>query len=163
MPQQDAKLFWLIVMIGMLLSFPAKAFTPTLHLIGYNAEGKSVDIQLERDRLESLPQSELTTHLPWFEGPSSFTGVRLKTLLEHFSLVHPRIKLSALNNYATDMTLDYIKQYDPLIALKQNGHYLKVRDYGPYWIVISIDEHPETAEMKHLAKMVWQLSRIETY
>ena len=132
-----------------------------LALTGKDHSGKQLSVTLERNQLEGLPQSSISTHLPWLEQSATFEGVRLLTLLEHFDLSVAKLKLLALNDYSVEVSHDYIKQYNPLLAIKQDGQYLKVRDYGPYWVIISLNEHPEAAETKHLANMVWQLTVIE--
>lgn len=132
-----------------------------LTISGKSSSGDNLSISLERSQLEQLPQSSFSTELPWLEQSATFQGVRLLTLLEHYNVAASKLKLLALNDYSVEISHEYIEQYNPLVAIMQDGHYLKVRDYGPYWVVISLNEHPEAAETKHLANMVWQLTAIQ--
>ena len=151
----------LLYCFGLLTAFSAWSQSIPLALSGTSQSGEKLSLVLKRDQLEQLPQSSFSTHLPWLEQSANFEGVRLLTLLEHFKLSASKLKLLALNDYSVEISHDYIKQYNPLVAIKQDGQYLKVRDYGPYWVIISLNEHPEAAKTKHLANMVWQLTVIE--
>ena len=157
------KLAMLCLLLGLsiITSVPAWSQGIPLAITGQNVAGETFSLEVQRSQLEQLPQTTLSTHLPWLEQSAVFQGVRLLTLMEHFKLSGSKIKLLALNDYSVIINHDYIKQFNPLLAIKQNGEYLKVRDYGPYWVIISLNEHPEAAETKHLANMVWQLTFIE--
>ena len=152
----------LLYCFGLFTAFSAWSQSIPLVLSGKKPSGEELSLVLERNQLEKLPQTSFSTNLPWLEQSATFEGVRLLTLLEHFDLSVSKLKLLALNDYSVEVSHDYIKQYNPLVAIKQDGRYLKVRDYGPYWVIISLNEHPEAAETKHLANMVWQLTVIET-
>ncbi|MGF1737216.1 oxidoreductase [Photobacterium satsumensis] len=163
MRQARSKLmmFCLLITLSMCIAFTAWGQSIPLAIAGYTPSGEKLTHELAREQLEQLPQTTLSTDLPWLKQSATFEGVRLLTLLEHFNLSTSKLKLLALNDYSVVISHDYIKQYNPLLAIKKDGQYLKVRDYGPYWVIISLNEHPEAAETKHLANMVWQLTFIE--
>ncbi|MCW8327435.1 oxidoreductase [Photobacterium sp. SDRW27] len=137
------------------------AYETTITLEGKNTSGQPVEVILTRSQIEQLPQSTLTTHLPWFKGQAEFQGVKLKTLLETYQLKSSQITMGALNDYSATVSWNDIDKYDPVVAIKKDGQYLRIRDYGPYWLVFSIDKYPELKQMKYLAKMVWQLETIQ--
>ncbi|MGF1679821.1 oxidoreductase [Photobacterium minamisatsumaniensis] len=153
-----------VTFLMSLLFFPllSLAYAPPLTLSGATTSGEKISITLERSKLESLPQSSLSTRLPWFEGTAEFEGVLLSDLLNTYSLSYKTITVTALNDYQVDVSQQYLDEFNPLIAIKKNGKYLKVRNYGPYWLVASIDAYPELAQTEHLGKMVWQIEFIET-
>lgn len=152
----------LFITLWIALSPPALAYETTLTLEGRNTSGKHVSVTLTRAQIEQLPQNTLTTHLPWFEDQAEFKGVKLTTLLEAYQLKPSHIKMSALNDYSASVSWQHIKKYEPIIAIQKNNQYLRIRDYGPYWLVFSIDQYPELGQRENLAKMVWQLETIET-
>ncbi|WEM41485.1 oxidoreductase [Photobacterium sp. DA100] len=156
-------LFCLVGSLCLSTAFSAWSKGIPLAISGKSLSGDKLSLELERSQLEQLPQTSLSTNLPWLEQSATFQGVRLLTLLEHLNLSVSKLKLLALNDYSVVVSHDYIKQYNPLLAIKQDGQYLKVRDYGPYWIIISLNEHPDAAATEHLANMVWQLAYIETH
>lgn len=165
MPQAYSKLMmcYLLFSIGLFAAFGAWSKPIPLAITGQSLSGDKLTLELARDQLEQLPQTTLSTHLPWLEQSATFEGVRLLTLIEHLNLSTRKLKLLALNDYSVVISHDYITQYNPLLAIKKDGQYLKVRDYGPYWLIISLNEHPAAEETKHLANMVWQLTVIEAH
>ncbi|MCQ1060264.1 oxidoreductase [Photobacterium sp. ZSDE20] len=156
-------MFSLLNSLVIFTTFSAWSQSIPLAITGKNPSGEMLTLDLTRDQLEQLPQTTLSTNLPWLEQSATFEGVRLLTLIKHFDLPTSKLKLIALNDYSVVINHDYITQYNPLLAIKKDGRYLKVRDYGPYWVIISLNEHPEAAETKHLGNMVWQLTVIEAH
>lgn len=111
--------------------------------------------------LESLPQTTYTTQLPWLDSPAEFDGVKLSTLLQHaFGKVPERVEVRALNDYHSNLSREDILRYQPIVAYKQNRHYIKVRNKGPYWLIYSMDEYPEIDVALYHSQMVWQINRI---
>lgn len=151
--------YWISVMLFAMAN-PVYAFDSTITIEGKNSKGEHINLTLTRAQLERLPQSTLTTHLPWIKGKAKFLGIKLSTLLETYHLQPHTIKLRALNDYSTEVSWQEVKEYEPVIALRKNNRYLKVRDYGPFWLIFSIDAYPELAQTKYLAKMIWQLEKI---
>ncbi|MGR5062684.1 oxidoreductase [Photobacterium sp. DNB22_13_2] len=156
-------MFCLLNFLFLFTAFAAWSQPTPLVITGQNPSGEMLTLEIQRNQLEQLPQTTLSTNLPWLEQSATFEGVRLLTLIEHFDLPANKLKLLALNDYSVVINHDYITQYNPLLAIKKDGQYLKVRDYGPYWVIISLNEYPEAAETKHLANMVWQLTVIEAH
>jgi len=150
-------LFWL----ASVASTSAIAYETTLTIEGKNTSGQHISVTLTRSQLEQLPQTTLTTHLPWIKGQAEFKGVKLTTLLDSLKIKPSQILMSALNDYSASVSWQHIEKYEPIIATEKNNQYLKIRDYGPYWLVFSIDQYPELSQRKNLAKMVWQLETIK--
>ncbi|OLQ69486.1 oxidoreductase [Photobacterium proteolyticum] len=151
----------IIILLCIFASASSLAYETTLTISGLNSSGQQVDVTLNRSELEKLPQTTLTTHLPWIKGQAEFEGVKLTTLLRAYQLKPTQVLMSALNDYSASSSWKHISKYEPIIAIKKNNQYLKIRDYGPYWLVFSIDKYPELGQRKNLAKMVWQLETIK--
>ncbi|MCG7585435.1 oxidoreductase [Photobacterium sp. OFAV2-7] len=151
----------LYIVLCIFASTSALAYETTLTITGQNSSGHEVNVTLTRSQLEELPQTSLTTHLPWIKEQAEFSGVKLTTLLNAYQLEPTEILMSALNDYSASSSWKHIRKYEPIIAIKKNDQYLKIRDYGPYWLVFSIDKYPELSQRKNLAKMVWQLETIK--
>lgn len=150
-----------IIILCCVASSSALAYETTLTITGQNSSGQQVNVTLTRSELENMPQTTLTTHLPWVKGQAEFKGVKLTTLLNAYQLKPTKILMSALNDYSASTDWQHITKYEPIIAIEKNNQYLKIRDYGPYWLVFSIDKYPELGKRKNLAKMVWQLETIK--
>ncbi|KAA8679785.1 hypothetical protein [Vibrio gigantis] len=116
---------------------------------------------LSRDQLLSLPQTEITTTLPWVEGLTVYSGVTLQTVLENMDLpISPKVTFVALNDYKIAVPKEDFDTYEPIIAIKKNGEFMSVREKGPYWLIYPLSANPETDTPDFHAKMIWQIRDI---
>ena len=74
------------------------------------AEGSAVDYDLTR--LDSLPQVVITTSTIWTVGKIRFSGPTLKQVLADAGIRHGAIRLSALNDYVIDMTVEEFREWE---------------------------------------------------
>lgn len=119
------------------------------------------EVLLDRQMLESLPQYQFTTETPWTEGPHQYQGVLLSELLRHIGARGDTIIAYALNDYFAEINLKQIRDYPIILALKNDGKAMRVRDKGPIWIMYPLSKYPELDNSIHHASMVWQLNRLE--
>ncbi|MEZ8116690.1 hypothetical protein [Vibrio splendidus] len=116
---------------------------------------------LSREQLLTLPQTEITTTLPWVEGLTVYSGVTLQTVLENMDLpISPQVTFVALNDYKIAVPKEDFDTYEPIIAIKKNGEFMSVREKGPYWLIYPISANPETNTPDFHAKMIWQIRDI---
>ena len=126
-------------------------------------QGTGVDrvFRFDRAALERLPQKTLKTHTDWTDGEQVFEGVLLKDLLDHLGAKGTEVRAVALNDYAVSIPAADADAYPVLLALKQNGRPMRIRDKGPIWIVYPNDVTDKSRPGAHNDKMVWQLQRLE--
>ncbi|MBX2825297.1 MAG: oxidoreductase [Gammaproteobacteria bacterium] len=110
--------------------------------------------------LETLPSVSISTHTPWTEGVTEFTGVRMDVLMQHVDADYSDITMSALDDYTVDMTELEFADYPIVLAYKVNGNYLSVRELGPLWVMYPFDDYPELDTSINKARCVWQLTSI---
>ncbi|WP_299136048.1 hypothetical protein [uncultured Vibrio sp.] len=116
---------------------------------------------LSREQLLTLPQTEITTTLPWVEGLTVYSGVTLQAVLEDMDLpISPQVTFVALNDYKIAVPKEDFDTYEPIIAIKKNGEFMSVREKGPYWLIYPISANPETNTPDFHAKMIWQIRDI---
>jgi hypothetical protein len=145
----------------LLSSSYALALSTDLTLSAHQANGNKVELTMSLAQIEQLPQTTITTQLPWINGQAAFQGVKLSTLLEMHNIKPSLIRLKALNDYTTEVTWQEMLQYEPIIAIKKDEQYLKIRDYGPFWLIFPLDQYAELQQTTYLAKMIWQLKSIK--
>ncbi|MEZ8815384.1 hypothetical protein AB4401_09110 [Vibrio cyclitrophicus] len=117
--------------------------------------------KLSTEQLLSLPQKEIETSLPWVDGMSVYSGVTLQTVLETLDKPIPsQVTFVALNDYKIAVPKEDFLDYQPIIAIKQNGKLMSVRDKGPYWLVYPLSSNPEIDSTDFHAKMIWQIRDI---
>lgn len=123
-----------------------------------NAESSAC---FDRTMLESLPQTRIVSYTDWTVGPQQFEGVLLKDLITRIGGGGTEIFARALNKYAAPIPWSDLQDFSILLALRQNGEEMRVRDKGPIWIIYP-DSQPSLAHVGlHNDKMVWQLETLE--
>ncbi|PML49306.1 hypothetical protein BCT35_13415 [Vibrio lentus] len=117
--------------------------------------------QLSREQLLLLPQKEIKTTLPWVDGELVYSGVTLQTILETMDLpISSQVTFVALNDYKIAVPKEDFYDYQPIIAIKQNGQFMSVRDKGPYWLIYPLSSTPDIDNTDFHAKMIWQIRDI---
>ncbi|CAK1693366.1 hypothetical protein FB440_1325 [Vibrio crassostreae] len=117
--------------------------------------------QISRDQLLQLPQKEITTSLPWVDGELVYSGVTLQTVLETMDLpIASQVTFVALNDYKIAVPKEDFYDYQPIIAIKQDGELMSVRDKGPYWLIYPLSTRPDIDNTDFHAKMIWQIRDI---
>ena len=115
----------------------------------------------DRAGLASLGQATLRTSTPWTDGVVEFSGVPMAALLDAVGAVGRTGHLIAANDYAVDLDLAELRRYPVLLAMRQDGRELSLRDRGPLWVVYPRDDFPELMSPLNNAKWIWQLRSIE--
>lgn len=119
-----------------------------------NNEGQA---EFDRDMLEALGMTEYETETHWTENRQLFEGVLGSKILEAVGATGDTLTAVALNDYSTQIPLTDFADYPVLIALKQNGKYMRVRDKGPLWIIYPWEQFPELDTNDTRRKWIWQL------
>lgn len=116
---------------------------------------------ISRADLAKLPQHELVTQTPWTTEKHRYRGVLMSDLLKTYHLAqYATLKAGALNNYQTELTVDYLLRYPVLLAMQDNGVDLTPRNKGPLWIVFPLSDYPDLDVPDIHRMMVWQLSSL---
>lgn len=127
--------------------------------IGTTNQGDMAVFDLEM--LQSFDALGFETTTIWTEGPQTFTGVVLSTLLEALAAEGNMLKATAINRYSVDIPVSDAVAGGPLIAYMRNGETMTIRDKGPLWIVYPYDAKPEYRQELIYARSIWQLNHIE--
>ncbi len=116
---------------------------------------------LSLEALDALPQSAFVTTTIWTDGAVAFSGVSLKTLLDHFMAKGVEVELVALNDYAIKIPFEELEDDIPIIATRMGGEVMSVRDKGPFWLVYPYDSDPKYRSEVVYSRSIWQLSRVK--
>ncbi|WP_320545323.1 molybdopterin-binding oxidoreductase [Aeromonas veronii] len=117
---------------------------------------------LTRAEFGALPQTKFKTRTPWTKGEHTYSGVLLRDLAKIYDLKSTEIKAVALNDYWAAVPLEDGDKYLVLVADKQDGKDLTIRNKGPLWIIYPLTEHPELDKELYHSRMVWQLTALES-
>jgi hypothetical protein len=137
---------------------PAMAGDVILTIDGAIAADAPVNMTLED--IEALGTATVVTGTPWHEGPVSFQGVPLASLVKMTGAKGKTLSFQALNNYHSEMPVSDIGEYGVILAYKQNGQYMPVNDKGPLFIVYPFDTDPALNNEVYYARSAWQVRSI---
>lgn len=139
-------------------SLPLAAQNPTaLQVMG----SVGITVNLSLADLDALDQVTITTTTIWTEGAVTFSGPSLRSVLDAAGLGSNDLTLTALNDYAIEMPAPEVGAAYPILATRQDGDVMSVRDKGPFWIVFPYDSDPAFQTETIFSQSIWQLDRIE--
>ena len=127
------------------------------HIENTNDGGKAV---FDLASLEKMGMVSSQTTSPWYDGRTTFTGISLQKLMDYVGAKGTVVKVTALNDYTTEIPLSDFKKYNVILALKVNGEYMRVRDKGPLFVVYPYDSLPELNNQIYYSRSAWQVSRM---
>ncbi|MDF2120211.1 molybdopterin-dependent oxidoreductase [Roseiarcaceae bacterium H3SJ34-1] len=111
--------------------------------------------------LESLGMVSFETMTPWYTDKVMFEGVPMAKLLASVGASGDRVRVTALNDYTSEIPVEDFEKYGVILALKRNGQYMPVSDKGPLFIVYPFDAVPELKSQKFYSRSAWQVARME--
>lgn len=150
---------WLMAVLLIAGAWPAEADTM---LTLRNAAQPGVEVELTEAELLAMPQTTIRTRTVFTDGVVAFTGPLARDVIARSPAGTATIAhLIAINDYASEIPLSDLMEYDVILAMSADGKRLSVRDKGPIWVMYPIDDHPELQEQKYNPRLVWQLRTIE--
>lgn len=115
---------------------------------------------LDLATLKALPQHHITTNTPWYDGPQTFSGPRLRDVLTLLKPQGSTLHLTALNDYAVHIPLSDLEQFQPILAWQINGQSLSVRNKGPLFLMYPFDTTPTLKNDLYYSRAIWQVVAI---
>jgi hypothetical protein len=139
---------------------PAPTGPVVLRISGRIAGGKEVAFDMAT--LERLGVVRFTTPTSWTDKPVTFDGVLLSKLLELVGADAGARTLTmiALNDYQAPVPIEDANKWPVILATKENGAYMPVREHGPLWVVYPQHAYPELGGRDYVSRWVWQLASI---
>lgn len=120
-------------------------------------------VEYSLKKLDTFTQHTLNTATPW-TARHQFSGPLLKdVLLKSGEYKDKTVKAYALNDYIVEINQDLLDEYAVILATRKDGKAMRIRDKGPIWIVLPLDQHPELDTRKMHGQMVWQLKKLESH
>jgi len=145
------------------MPIPAPAGEVVLRVRGMIGDASGADeIAFDMPTLERLGLVRFTTTTSWTEGPVTFEGVLLSSLLDAVSADQgaTTLVLTALNDYAVSIPVSDAKTWPVMLAVKENGQYMSPREHGPMWVVYPQHAYPQLGRRDFASRWVWQLAKI---
>jgi hypothetical protein len=123
-------------------------------------DGEAVELSLEE--IEALPQTAFVSHNEFVDAPTVFRGPLVRDVLALGGLNGVElVRFTALNDYSVDIPASDFAAFDAILAVEANGRRLSRRDKGPLWLVYPMDSHPDLQQHEFVARLIWQVVRVE--
>lgn len=152
-------LAWLLAVLLIVGGRPAVADTM---LSLRNAAQPGIEVDLTEAELLAMPQTTISTRTIFTDGVVAFAGPLARDVVARIPIgTATNLHLVAINDYAIDVPLSDIMDFDVVLAMSADGKRLSVRDKGPIWFMYPLDDHPELQEQKYTPRLIWQLRTIE--
>ncbi|WP_303846900.1 molybdopterin-binding oxidoreductase [Aeromonas sobria] len=158
---------WITLLISLVIMPTASAEALTgpviLKVSGNIKSADEVDgkVLFDLAKLQALPQHEVVTGNPWVDKPHRYRGPKLADLLASVGANGKTVILTALNSFQISIEWDKVAKYDPILAWQDDGVVMRVRDKGPIWFMLPLDQYPELKRSEYTDMMIWQLDSID--
>lgn len=130
-------------------------------LVVAGALDAGTEVRLDAAALEAVGMTSIVTATPWSMPASRFEGPRVDALLASLGARGEEVVLHALDGYRVTLRRGFLERYGAILAMRQDGRALSVRDRGPLWLMLPFDGHAELRNDRHYYEAIWQVHRIE--
>lgn len=116
------------------------------------------------ETLDALEQSAYETDNAFVDAPSEFSGPLIRTVMADLGIDaagYSEVRLTAINEYAVNVPISDVVDYDVMLATRRDGDEMSVRDKGPIWIMYPISQHDELQDSIYSSRLIWQLESLQ--
>lgn len=155
--------FLLSITAVYLTSVSAEPFSDSILVVSgvYSDQETTDEVTVSREFLKSLPTQQISTRTPWEEGVHTYTGFNPVDLIEKLNLSGNLLRISALNQYITEIPLGDFSNRDAIIAYEIDDRTISVRNKGPLMVVYNFDNKSHLRTETHYGRSIWQIKSIE--
>ncbi|MGL5758680.1 hypothetical protein [Plesiomonas sp.] len=119
-------------------------------------------LKLSMGQLNALSQHEITTSTPWHSEARTFSGPSFTDVLALGGIRSTRVEIVSINGYQITLSPDELTLYDPILATHVDGEEMRIRDNGPIWLILPLDQYPNLHNSAFYAQMAWQIKSIHS-
>jgi hypothetical protein len=123
-----------------------------------NAPGAA---EFDLEMLDALEQRVSTVETPWYDGPITFEGPLGSAILDAVGARGDTIVITALNDYSSPVPADDFRTWPVILATRQDGKRMAVRDKGPLFVIYPFDLDPILQNEVYFGRSVWQVRSID--
>jgi hypothetical protein len=114
-----------------------------------------------RAELLGLPVYSIQTSTNW-TSTELWEGPRLMDVLEKAGMRGSTIRVVAYDDFSQEIPVSFIRQYQPILAYRENGRELRLDDFGPLFIIFPRDRYPDIlGTIRNTRRFVFQVRSIE--
>ena len=119
-------------------------------------------VELTEDDLLAMEQFTVFTENEFVDGLAEFTGPLARDVIALLNAPEiETLKLTAVNDYAVEVPMSDLLDYDVIFAMAQNGTRFSIRDKGPIWVIYPMSENVELQDRVYNDRLIWQLVKVD--
>ena len=123
---------------------------------------QDVVVELTEDDLLAMEQFTVHTENEFVDGLAEFTGPLVRDVIALLGAAEiGMLRLTAVNDYAVEVPISDILDYDVIFALSQNGERFSIRDKGPIWMIYPMTDNVELQDRVYNDRLIWQLVKVD--
>jgi len=120
------------------------------------------ELRLTEEEFKAFPQVTVRTRTEFTEGVVAFVGPLVRDVMAALDVSEATsLHMVAANDYAVDVPVSDVQQYDVILAMSASGKRLSFRDKGPLWLMYPLDDHAELQDALYNSLLIWKLTFIE--
>ena len=128
--------------------------------IGKTNDPSHTVYRISEAELLKLPAHTIVTSTRW-TPKSTFTGPLFTDVLQLAEARGDSVELRTFDDYSVTLTVSEARHYGAILAYSMNGKRLKVRDFGPLFLIFPRDAYPsELTGAVADTKYVWQVKAL---
>ena len=121
-----------------------------------------VVIELTEADLLAMDQFTVHTENEFVDGLAEFTGPLARDVIALLSASGiETLHFIAANDYAIEVPMSDILDFDVIFAMSQNGVRFSIRDKGPIWVIYPMSDNVELQDRVYNDRLIWQLIKVE--
>jgi hypothetical protein len=163
----NALKFILLIMVliflaqtGLLTEATAEERVWKIRLAGEINEAAPQAVTIED--LEKLPLTEYSVFDPFKKERFLFKGVLLREIIKEYGVSGVnKVQIKAIDEYMADFSQGDWTRWDIMLATRQDGKPIEVKQSGPARIVMPYDTAKDIDQSVYNPKWVWLISSIE--
>ncbi|MBL4874494.1 MAG: hypothetical protein JKY41_14205 [Rhodobacteraceae bacterium] len=119
-------------------------------------------VELTEEDLLAMEQFTVFTENEFVDGLAEFTGPLARDVIALLNASDiGMLKLTAVNDYAVEVPMSDLLEYDVIFAMTQNGTRFSIRDKGPIWVIYPMSENVELQDRVYNDRLIWQLVKVD--
>lgn len=127
---------------------------------GANADVRRI-VHFSRTALLSLPMHTIDTSTLWTTS-ARWEGPRLADVLARAGFKGRTLRVYSYDGSVQDIPIAFVHRYEPILAYRENGVELSLRNFGPLFLIFPRDQHLDVlASEVGSRRFVYQIKHIE--
>ena len=129
--------------------------------IAFSGRVAGGSVTVKQADLLAMEQTAFETDNPWTGGVTAFSGPTIESVLNAVKADGQTLKATALDDYSVSIPVNFLIQNKAIFAVSMNGKTLPLtEDFGPAWIMVNWDAHPDVNKEEFHAYGIWSLKSV---